>query len=410
MTEQEYDVIIVGAGPGGSTAATMMARTGLRVLMLDKETFPRDKICGDAISGKSVDALKELGLIEHFQIDECLGSWGVTFSGPAGDEIAIPFTKALDRPIPPGFVCARHVFDNILVERARSEGALLWEASTVSSLLREEDRVTGVSVRLSNGESQDVFAPIVIGADGAYSTVVRELGLDQLDEKHYVAGIRAYYRGVTGFHERNHIEIHFVEESLPGYFWIFPMANGLANVGVGMLSSSIKKKRVKLKALLDVLVNHPRFKHRFEKAEKIGTSKGWGLPLGSKPRRMAGNGWMLVGDAASLIDPFTGEGIGNAMVSGMHAARWARRAHTENNYLSSLLMGYDREVNELLKDEMRLSHMMQKLGNWKWLLNVVIRKASRSEEVADAISSMFDDLEEREKLVSPMFYLKVLFA
>lgn len=405
-----YDVIVVGAGPGGATAATLMHRKGLRVLLLDKEAFPRDKICGDAISGKSVDALKELGLIQHFQREECLGSWGVTFSGPAGDEVAIPFTKALDRPIAPGFVCSRETFDNILLSQARDEGVEIRERVAVTALLKKEERVTGVVIEDADGHSSELTAPLVIGADGAYSTVVRELGLNQLDENHYVAGIRAYYSGVTGFHERNHIEIHFVEESIPGYFWIFPMANGMANVGVGMLSKAIKKNDVKLKPLLDVLVAHPRFKQRFENAEKLGPTKGWGLPLGSKPRPMAGNGWMLIGDAASLIDPFTGEGIGNAMVSGMNAARWAVDSHAAGSFDRAFLSGYEKELHAMLKGEFRLSHAMQRLGNWKWLLNTIIRKASRSEEVADAISCMFDDLEEREKLISPMFYLKVLFA
>ena len=406
-----FDVIVVGAGPGGATTSTLMKRKGLRVLMLDKATFPRDKICGDAISGKSVDALKELGLIQHFQRDECLGSWGVTFSGPAGDEVAIPFTKALDRPIPPGFVCDRETFDDILVKQAVNEGVELREGVSVTGLLRTDDgRVTGVLTKNAEGVEERIEAPLVIGADGAYSVVVRELGLDQLDENHYVAGIRAYYEGVTGFHERNHIEIHFVEESIPGYFWIFPMSNGRANVGLGMLSKAIKKKDVKLKPLLDVLVNHPRFKHRFEHATRVGPTKGWGLPLGSKPRPMAGDGWMLIGDAASLIDPFTGEGIGNAMVSGMHAASWAKDAHEKGNFDGAFLEGYGTEVLALLKDELRLSHAMQKLGNWRWLLNTVIRKAARSEDIADAISCMFDDLEEREKLISPSFYMKVLFA
>lgn len=406
-----FDVIVVGAGPGGATTSTLMARKGLNVLMLDKASFPRDKICGDAVSGKSVDALKELGLIEHFQRDECLGSWGVTFSGPSGDDVEIPFTKALDRPVAPGFVCAREVFDDILVKLAVSEGVHLRENTRVTGLLRDEKgSVNGVAIKTADGEEESVHAPLVIGADGAYSVVVRELGLDQLDEKHYVAGIRAYYKGVTGFHERNHIELHFVDEAIPGYFWIFPMADGMSNVGVGMLSQVIKKKDIKLKPLLDLLVNHPRFKERFEGAEQVGPMKGWGLPLGSKPRPMAGDGWMLIGDAASLIDPFTGEGIGNAMVSGMHAADWAKKAHEASRFDKAFLSEYGTEVLALLKDELRLSHAMQRLVNWKWLLNTVIKKAGRSEEIADAISCMFDDLEEREKLISPSFYMKVLFA
>lgn len=404
-----YDVLIVGAGPGGSTAAAFACQAGLRVLLIDKATFPRDKICGDAISGKSVDVLRRLGLTGRVQEVEQVGSWGVTFSGPYGDEVAIPFTKELNKPVAPGFVCAREVYDDVLFQKAVESGAEAWQNTTVQKLLLEDGRAVGVGVK-RDGKVEEVRAPLVIGADGAYSVVTRGLGMAQLDEKHYCAGVRAYYEGVTGFNDLNHVELHFVDEAIPGYFWIFPMANGRANVGLGMLSHSVKKKDVKLKELLEVCIDHPRFRNRFKNARRVSPVKGWGLPLGSKPRPMAGDGWMLVGDAASLIDPFTGEGIGNAMVSGEKAALWAEKAKAAGDCSAAFLKGYERDVLKYLQGELRLSHAMQRLINWKWLLNTVIRKASRSRELADAISCMFDDEAQRRQLVSPMFYLRVLTA
>lgn len=405
-----YDAIIVGAGPGGSTTATVAARQGLNVLMLDKDIFPRDKVCGDAISGKSVDVLRELGLLDQLVRDESLDSWGVTFSGPSGSEVAIPFSK-MDAPVAPGFISQREVFDEILFRMAVDSGVRVWQNATVESLLLDENgKAHGVRLRRSGMEPQDIHAPLVVGADGAYSVVARDLGMKQLSEKHYCAGLRVYYEGVTGFHEKNFIEIHFVDESIPGYFWIFPLPNGRANVGIGMLSDVVKKQDIKLKPLLGRLIEHPRFRDRFASARALGPIRGWGLPLGSKPRKMAGGGWMLVGDAASLIDPFTGEGIGNAMVSGWRAAEWAVRAKEAGRYDAAFLAGYEKSVMDRLRGELRLSHMMQRLGNWKWLLDTVIKKASRSEELADLISCMFDDMEERRRLVSPMFYLRVLKA
>lgn len=407
---KSYDLIVVGAGPGGATAATVAARNGLSTLLIDKATFPRDKICGDAISGKSVDVLRKLGMLDAVVRDESLGSWGCTFSGPSGDEVAIPFTKMLDKPVAPGFVVRREVFDDLIFKFAVSAGAEIQSNTSVTGLLRDGDTVVGVSTRDANDEHRDVSAPLVIGADGAYSVVAKELGMAQLNEKHYVAGLRAYYRGVGGFHPLNHIEIHYVDESIPGYFWIFPLPNGMANVGIGMLSSIIKKKDIKLKELLQRMIQHPRFRDRFENATPIGGIKGWGLPLGSKPRQMAGNGWMLIGDAASLIDPFTGEGIGNAMTSGWKAAEWATSATKTKDFSKEYLYQYESEVLSILKAELRLSHMLQKIGQRKLLLDFVIRKASRSPEVADVISCMFDDLDERKKLLSPKFYWDVLTA
>ena len=412
-----YDLVIVGAGPGGATTAAFAARAGLRTLLLDRETFPRDKICGDAISGKSVDVMRRLGMMDRMtaaeRADRSIGCWGVTFSGPYGDEVAIPFTKELGKPVAPGFVCDRVTFDEMVLNEALEAGAELWTEATVTGLLRDGSRVTGVRVKRrtdAGTEETEVTAPVTVGADGAYSVVVRELGMDQLDERHYCAGLRAYYRGVTGFHERNHVEIHFVDEAIPGYFWVFPMADDRANVGIGMLSKEVKKRDIKLKPLLDQLVEHPRFKERFANATREGAVKGWGLPLGSKPRRMYGDGWMLVGDAASLIDPFTGEGIGNAMISGERAAKWALQAKAAGDASAAALKGYETDVLRYLQNELRISHTMQKLGRWKWLLNTVIRKASRSQDLADAISMMFDDESEREKLISPAFYFRVLTA
>jgi len=404
-----YDAIVVGAGPGGSTAAAFMARSGLSVLLLDKASFPRAKVCGDAISGRSVEVLQKLDLLHRFDVSEALVSWGMTMSSPAGDTVHIPFTKDRSRPLPPGFVHSRKAFDTLLVDHAVSAGATLMQGVTVTGLLRKNDAVQGVTIR-TQGKDQSFEAPLVVGADGAYSVVVKELGLHQLDEDHYSAGVRAYYKGVEGFGEDNFIELHFIEEALPSYFWIFPMANGMANVGVGMLSSAIKKKSVNLNHLLPLLTSHPRFKDRFQHAELQGATKGWGLPLGSKPRPMAGNGWMLVGDAASLIDPFTGEGIGNAMLSGMLAAEWAQKANASADFSNEFLKAYEKDVLGHLKKELRLSHALQKMVTQKWILNTIIRKAGRSPELAEVLSGMFDDLDVRKKLVSPLFFLRLLFA
>ena len=410
-----YDAVIVGAGPGGATAAAFMARRGLRVLLLDREAFPRDKVCGDGVAGRSIEVMQRLGMIEPMLAAPHAGAWGVTFSGPYGDEVAVPFRQA-DPPAPPGFVCDRLTFDALVLDQAVKAGAEVWTEATVTGLLREGARIVGVRVR-RGGSEVEVHAPLTVGADGAYSVVVRELGaagvagMDQLDERHYCAGLRWYWRGVTGIDEaRPRYELHFVDEAIPGYFWIFPLGGGRANVGIGMLSAEIKKRDIQLKPLLEQMVAHPRFRERFVGAAPEGKIRGWGLPFGSKPRPMAGDGWLLVGDAASLIDPFTGEGIGHAMVSGEFAAEWAERAKAAQDFSAAFLGGYRRAVMAELGSGLRLSHAVQRLCRWKWLLNTVFRKAGRSEEVAHTLSVMFEDEAVRKKLVSPMFYLRLLAA
>ncbi len=409
MLDRDYDVIVVGAGPGGATAAALSAKAGLRTLMLDKYRFPRDKICGDAVSGKSMGVMRKLGLEERIEGLPHTPIWGVTFGGPQGDLVSIPFASRTSRDRLPGFVCRRTSFDRLVFDAAVESGADIWQECEVRSLLRSRERVDGVRVD-RNGRALEIRAPLVIGADGAYSTVARELGMLQLRPKHYVAGLRSYYENLQEYARPGFIELHFVDEILPGYFWIFALPNGAANVGIGMLSASVKQEGINLKAAFDAVVSSPRFAKRFASAHRVGRVVGWGLPLGSQPRDMAGDGWMLVGDAASLIDPFTGEGIGNAMVSGMRAAEWSRRAADAGDFSAGFLRGYEAAVLDGLRDELRLSHTLQRMLRWRRLVDVIIRKASRSEELASTISSMFDDLDVRRKLLSPRFYLRLLRA
>jgi menaquinone-9 beta-reductase len=418
-----YDALVVGAGPGGATAATFMARAGLRVLLVDKARFPRDKTCGDALSGKTVDVLRRLNLVEAVEAAPQIVAWGIRFSSPYGSEVDVEFCDPATATQAAGYVMAREDFDTLVVDAARAAGAEVWEDTAVSGLVRDGTRVTGATLR-RDGQDLTVNARVVVGADGAYSAVARALGFDQLDERHYCAGLRQYWEGVTDFHEHNLIELHFVDAAIPGYFWIFPMANGRANVGIGMLSSEIKKRDVRLKEVLQACIAHPRFAHRFKDARPLEKIRGYGLPLGSHPRPLSGDGWMLVGDAASLIDPFSGEGIGNAMVSGEFAAKHALLALTGSPVggngaastgtpgvaTAARLSGYDRDVMDYLGGELRLSHIMQRLGRRKWLLHFVIDTAARKPAIRKALSTMFEDEHARAQLKSPLFYLRALFT
>ncbi len=177
-----------------------------------------------------------------------------------------------------------------------------------------------------------------------------------------------------------------------------------------MLSSTIKERRVQLKDLLLESLDHPDLRDRFTSAEMEGVTKGWGMPLGSRPRKMAGDGWMLVGDAACLVDPFAGEGIGNAMLSGRIAAETAVQAHRRRAYGSSALQMYPRRLMRQLRSEFRMGHAMQRMVNRKWFLNTVIRKGGKSEDLTRILTGMIEDQRSRRKLFSPLFYLRLLMA
>jgi flavin-dependent dehydrogenase len=230
-----------------------------------------------------------------------------------------------------------------------------------------------------------------------------------MEPAHHCAGLRAYYTGVRELHPQNFIELHFLPDFLPGYLWIFPLPDGAANVGVGMLTSEVSRQRINLRERLhELLTTHPKLRERFAGAKAEGPVRGFGLPLGSKRRSLSGDAYLLLGDAGSLIDPFSGEGIGHAMISGRHAADWATRALAADNTSAAFLKGYDAAVYRRLGKELRLSYGMQRLLRWPSLFSFVANRAARNPALAETLSAMFLDLDLRERLRQPSFYLRLL--
>ncbi|MCR5886860.1 geranylgeranyl reductase family protein [Hymenobacter sp. J193] len=410
----DVDICILGAGPGGTTAALHLARAGHRCLLLDRATFPRDKVCGDALSGKVLSELRRIDEALPAQLaaePAQLPSWGIDFYAPNGRRLAVPFkpryNPATDRPA--GHISKRIDFDNFLVEQVRRQPLIELHENT--DVARHEQLPDGRWRLLSADGTVLATTRLLLVANGAQSAFARQIGGHQLEPAHHCAGLRAYYQGVQGLHPDNFIELHFIKEFLPGYLWVFPLPNGQANVGVGMLTEAVSKKKVKLRERLDeILATHPALKDRFATAERLGPVRGFGLPLGSKRRSLSGSGYLLLGDAGSLIDPFSGEGISHAMVSGRHAADWAARALAADDVSAGFLKGYDEAVYHRLWQELRLSRAMQRLLQYPWLFNFVANRAASNPTLAETISNMFLDLDLRERLRQPGFYLKLLLG
>jgi geranylgeranyl reductase family protein len=413
MKENEFDVIVVGAGPGGSTTASFLSKNGARVLLLDKASFPRDKTCGDAIGRRCETIMKELGIPKEVEKIPHAKIFGVTFSAPNGKiaEIAVPKGRNSDY----SYCARREVFDNIVFQFAKKqENVHAIENFMVTDVLKEKkgekDFVVGVKGTYLKSKHETEFrAKVVVGADGALSVVARKLGLNEVDLPHHCVAVRAYYDGVEGLTDK--IEIHFVESSMPGYFWIFPIEEGKANVGIGMLSNEITERGIKLQeTMFKVIQNEPMFKARFKNAKLVSDVKGWTLPLGSKERKSYGDGFVLVGDAASLIDPFSGEGVGNAMIAGKIAATTIAKALQLNDFSENTLKAYHQQLWKELGPELKTSYRLQRLGKNKLLLNWVVGKASRSKKVAETLSGMLVDEVPKQQLANPLFYLKLLMS
>ena len=402
-----YDAIVVGGGPGGSTTAAFLAAKGRKVLILDKEKWPRDKTCGDAISGKSVGVLRELGMTDAVEKSDHGEVVGLSFSSPNGTLVSIPF-KGSDGQIAKGYVCRRMVYDNMLWQNAKKK-CDAYEGMQATAVVRENGKVVGVKARSKEGQEFEFRGKIIIGADGVSSLVAREIRGPDVDPDHTCVAYRGYYSGIKGMNGM--LEIHFVKSIMPGYFWIFPLENGLANVGVGMIMSDMKKGNVNLqKAMLDAIAQNPLFKERFAGANLVSPIGAWSLPFGSKKRVVSADNVLLVGDAAGLVDPFSGEGIGNAMLSGKIAAQAADEALSSGDTSASALSKYGERLWAQIWNELSMSYTMQKLGRQEWLLNFVVSKAAKSEKAREAIAGTFSNENAKQEYASPLFYLRLLLS
>ncbi len=403
-------ICIIGGGPGGCAAAMQLAKHGVHAVLLERAVFPRDKVCGDALSGKVMRSLERLDpeLASTVKRDaRALASWGVTFVAPSGRALRVPFTRERHVGEAPGAILPRLVFDDLLFQHTRRlPGITVLQGDGARSFVRTP---AGWSITTSDGTILE--ARLLIDASGANSSFARQHGGLGLEPRHHAAGVRAYYNGVQGLDPDGFIELIFLKDLLPGYLWVFPLPNGRANVGLGLRSDVVKKRRADLKELLaHLLKTHPLLRDRFAAASLEGTIQGMGLPLASKRHVLSGDGYLLVGDAGHLIDPFTGEGISHAMISGMHAADVAAEALAHADTSAAHLSAYDQRVWKRLGKELAISTRLQALADKAWLFDFVVDRANKNPALADTISSMFTDMDLRERLKKPGFYMDLLLG
>lgn len=406
----DKEIVIVGAGPAGLTAALFLAKHNIKSTVIEKGQFPKDKICGDAFSGKVAWVLNKLdpNLFKTLTKDNfTLPSWGVKFYGTQNNELKVPFKTNYNAntDTAPGFISKRLDFDNKLYEISKSNPLI--EIIENQTVIHTERTNNSLIIHLKNADL--IKAKLVLAADGAYSNIAKTLLNANIKDNQNSLGLRTYYNNVTNLDKDGFIELHFLKEITPGYFWIFPLSNGQANVGLGMRSDIIKKHKINIKDKFNNIINnHPIISQRFKNATIIDKPKLHGLPLGAL-KNISDNNLILLGDAAALIDPFTGEGIGHAMISGYLASEVIRKNYASKNYSKEALFEYDKLIEARLGKEFSLSKKMQELSKYPALFNFVVNKSRNNKELKETISFMFENIDIRSKLKDPMFYLNILF-
>lgn len=362
---QQFDVIIAGAGPAGSTCAIALKKSGLKVALIDKDTFPRDKICGDAVSSVTKRVLRQINPELETQLLDFAPKVNITHAklhSPNFKTLEIGFSKV-------GHCIKRIDFDNWLFNHAiQNDDITVYQQTKLKDV-----EIIGGQVRATLDNGNVLEAKVIVGCDGAHSMVAKKLANFKVDRKHYSGAVRQYYKNVKGL-SGNSLEVYFLKGYLPGYFWIFPLSENEANVGFGMLSDTIAKEKINLKERMHNIIHQiPQVAERFKDATPLEDVKGFGLPLGSKKYAISGHRFMLCGDAASLIDPFSGEGIETAMESGKFAAEQILASFPNDAFDPSTLKAYDERVYKKMWSNFKNHYLFQRiLSDRVWLINRLI--------------------------------------
>ena len=326
-------------------------------MIVDAATFPRDKICGDGLDLNTIRVLNHIdpALIENDIIgnkNDFTASQGFRFILPSGRKVDIMRrSNGVDHSKRPMFfVSKRAVFDNLLVSKIDRSVADLRLGTKIETITRT-DGIWKLNGKNAEGEIE-IEANFLVGADGDHSLLLRYLGERKIDRDNYAGAVRQYWRGVEGLHPGNLLEVYFPKRLPLSYFWIFPLPDGRTNVGYGMASNYIAKKNINVRQAFEELIKtDPVLSARFKNAHPEETVKGWGIPMSGSKRKPAGDGWLLVGDAASMVCPTSGEGIGSGMISGYVAAKFIQRASQQNDFSEKMFANYYREIHKRLTTE-----------------------------------------------------------
>jgi geranylgeranyl reductase family protein len=369
----DADVIVVGAGPAGATAACDLARRNRRVVLVDREAFPRVKTCGDGVPPGSIEILNQLGLGDALGDAGFYPIGGIRIGSPAGITWEATF-----RPKRPGLrfvVAPRERFDAIIQRGAVDNGAEFVRAD-VRDLIVEGGAVKGILAGI-DGTTVQLRSRVVIGADGATSVVRRRLKPGgKLPPERRAVAIRGYVDGIETLPHK--VEFYFTRALRPGYGWIFPVGPDRANVGVYTRVDRLKQGGAGLEALLNDFLRTNAVRDRLHPGYNKTMVSAWQLPCGAdRPESNVFDGALLVGDAAALVDPLTGEGIHNALVSARIAADVVDEALDSQDCSSRALSAYDRRREDSLGPLLRRSARVQDwVDRAPWWVDILFSAAN----------------------------------
>ncbi|MEM7034365.1 MAG: geranylgeranyl reductase family protein [Chloroflexota bacterium] len=366
-------MIIIGAGPAGAAAAYFLAKGGARVVLLDKQRFPRDKICGDGLTSPSLGVLERMGL----------GDWVCNFNAPDTLLLSSPnYDSVKIRPPDENFcygrVVPRLTLDYELLKRAVEAGASLYEETSPVEFERLSSEWVSVTVKhlkknVSTKHTSTKFkGHLVICADGVHGSFTKKLGL--IKGLPDLVAVRAYFEDVGTVH--NVLEIHLDDTVTPGYAWIFPSNDGRANVGLGTFASRTKREKINLRAALDqFLQNNPHARSRLKPDRQIGKTVGFPIRTRMQDSVPVADNILVVGEAAGVVDPITGDGISEALETGEFAAHQALMSLAQADFSEKALIPYKKWLQKHYGTKHSSALMMRNLLGYNRLVNRLVQRA-----------------------------------
>lgn len=404
------DVLIVGAGPAGSTAAYYLAKSGHNVVVLDRESFPRDKICGDFVGPLAIKELQDIGItkLAEFKQTNIINAATVYLDGQELVSSSMPAFPGLEQH---GRVIPRKKLDNWLLDAARKAGATVIENVLVTDFHVEKDRVKVVA---HSSKGSRVFqTSLLIGADGSNSLIATKLRGYTSPKANRIIGVRGYFDNVSGLSSQ--ANMHFSSESFPGYCWLFPTGENQANVGVGVLLETTPKCDQPKDLLAQVINQDEGLKRRLKNATLKDNIQAWPLNTYDPHLPNIGNRVMLIGEAAGLVNPLNGEGIQYALLSGRWASEVADSCIKTKDFSEKTLSVYSKRIENEFGYGFRLSaFIIQLIRNrnlnplWLQTLEIMTARAKDDPAYAAIAGGILAGLLSPNQGLDPKFILSVL--
>lgn len=398
-----YDVVIVGAGPAGSTAAFFLAQAGAKVCLVDKQTFPRDKVCGDGVISSSLARLERMNLTVWLAQNSFNAPSELLLSAPDGQAVRIAPTV---RDFCYGRVIPRLQLDEAILRQAVRAGAELIEGVSLAGMTHlGAGRVRLIGTQKGRPSTLQLDSKMIITADGAHASFTKSLGL--VKGQPDLVAVRAYFEQVSG--SESVLEIHFDPTVMPGYAWIFPMTQGQANVGLGTYINRSRQRDVNLKeALQQFINNNPYARERLSQAQMVNSPKGY--PLRSQMNTVTpfADNILVAGEAAGLVNPMNGEGIGTALISGELAARHAKAALEAGDFSSSQLQTYAKALRQQIGRNHLIAGFLRRWLVLPRMMNRTIRRARRDPEFAQILFDVIVEIKPPTAILTPKFMAKLI--